>query len=333
MFLRNQTSYDVRLTKGHIDEEHAVAAVLVELAWREVDGRLERLEELPERLPTDPPATTPFVMWSGVSVTASGTAYGPPRAPFVRPASIRVGDVVRRIIVFGERRWIPGAHGLAPSQGARFEQVPVTFGRAFGGSFDVPPGVIPKVELPHPGYRTFYPLNPDGMGYFESEEQARGGELPQVERPDQLVHAWTDRPEPAGFAPCRELQTLRMREPLEAFMKKSPNLSDPMDFDVDGMLRLQHHAPPALIFPKVPFDAPIELVGLGARTIRLAVPPCPIKTTLRLRTRSLEIAPELRFLHVDADRGVVRAEYQHPFTYAPARAPLSIRVERAGGSS
>jgi uncharacterized protein YjbI with pentapeptide repeats len=90
----------------------------------------------------------------------------------VTNVELRVGNLRRRVAVFGDRRW--GGFGFE-GQPARFEKMPLRWERAMGGSLSEE--------------------NPLGRGY-------RSGVLaPNLERPEALVQTRDDRPSPACFAP------------------------------------------------------------------------------------------------------------------------------------
>jgi hypothetical protein len=333
MFIRNKTTLDVHLAHGHVTDDLAVAAVVVSLDLALAPG--EQLAPLPTPLPPaedDPPRDTLRVpLWAGVSVTASGHAMGPARAPFVCPVLFRIGAAERRLIVFGDRRWERRNGGaLQPSAPVPFDRIPLGFERAFGGGYDLPPGLLPGTDLPHPGLRVAYPLNARGVGYYPNEQIAAGSPLPNVERPDQLLRRWNDTPEPAGFTPCRDLAAWRMKKQSAGKVQQSGALGSPAEA-FDGALRLYHHAPPPLVFDDVPQGTPVELSGLGALPIWFVVPPAPARVTARTGKASASISPRLRALHVDADRRAVRAVFGHAFRYDPQRAPDWIRVQPAEG--
>src|SRR6185437_2934942 len=206
-------------------------------------------------------------VWHGVSVTAAGHASGPPSPPFVCPVIFRVGDVERRLIVFGERCWERRFGGsLEASPAAPFDRIALGFTRAFGGGYDLPPGLLPGTDLPHPGLRVSYPLNANGVGFYPDERAAVGSPLPSIERPDQLLRRWNDQPEPAGFTPCPDLVAWRMRDEA-AGRAQQPEPAQALPFTLPT-LRIQHHAPPWLIFDDVPVGTPIELHGLRASPLR-----------------------------------------------------------------
>src|SRR6185437_3920094 len=267
MFLRNRTSLDVSLARGRITDDVAVVAVVVRVPLRIEDaGLVPPLEPLEAR-ETDPPARVALApVWHGVSVTAAGHASGPPSPPFVCPVIFRVGDVERRLIVFGERCWERRFGGsLEASPAAPFDRIALGFTRAFGGGYDLPPGLLPGTDLPHPGLRVSYPLNADGVGYYPDERAAVGAPLPCIERPDQLLKHWNDTPEPAGFTPCPDLVAWR----TEHTPSPTPSLAADT---ARHLMRMRHHAPPPLIFDDVPAGTRIELLGLGQGPLRFAVP-------------------------------------------------------------
>src|ERR1700734_3499366 len=108
MFIRNKTGLDVRLAKGHVTDELAVAALVVRRAYRIEGNGLAPIAELPAPLPSDPPDTRAHLLWEGVSVTAAGHVRGPQARPFVRLVELRVGSATRRLSVFGDRVWERG---------------------------------------------------------------------------------------------------------------------------------------------------------------------------------------------------------------------------------
>jgi hypothetical protein len=167
MFVKNQSRAAPILRRGHVTEELAVAALVVASAYRVHDDGVELLDAAPDPVDSDPPDTSPYVVWEGVSVTAAGRARGPSKAPFVRPVSLRIGEHLRRLAVFGDRVWERQLGGiLAGSEALPFEAIDLAFAHAFGGGWDVPPGLLDGTDLPHPGYRRDYPWSPGGVGYY-----------------------------------------------------------------------------------------------------------------------------------------------------------------------
>ncbi|HYJ09942.1 MAG TPA: DUF2169 domain-containing protein, partial [Polyangiaceae bacterium] len=128
---------------------------------------------------------------------------GSAHAPFGRPArfvdvEIEVGATRRALRVFGERWWsfaseqdpLPLAVGPA-----EFVEMPLTYGRAFGGS-DEQAGV----SALEPWFRPWCDRNFLGRGFCGARTVASIHQrpLPNIEDPDDLVGAWDSRPKPVG---------------------------------------------------------------------------------------------------------------------------------------
>jgi uncharacterized protein YjbI with pentapeptide repeats len=97
-------------------------------------------------------------------------------------ATVRVGEWVKTLHVFGPRHWVQGPDGLVASQPEPFLAVDLDWSNAFGG----------------PGYAQ----NPVGLGLAPSSESPdQPWPLPLVESPEALIRSPADRPEPASFAP------------------------------------------------------------------------------------------------------------------------------------
>jgi hypothetical protein len=328
MFIRNKTRLDVRLAKASVTDELAVAAVVVRCAYRVTGDALSPLAELPEPLPTDPPDTSIHAVWDGVSVTAAGHAHAPKAPPFVRLVELRVGAVARRLSVFGDRVWERAAGVLVASEARPFDAIEISFARAFGGSYVVPPGMVPGTDLPHPGFLFRHRRNPGGVGIYPDEARATGAPLPSIERPDQLLRRWNDDPLPAGFSVGADLIGWRVEaeaQPrIDAHFARGGTaadfVSEPPSF------RLLHHAPPDLVFDDVPPGTSIALSGLGDGPVRFTVPPCPGGAQVAGRKGPVEVAPRLRAIHVDADRRLVLTEHDLAFRYDPRTAPDWVRV-------
>ncbi len=333
MFVRNSTSLDVALARGSISDDASGAALVVSHVLGVGDGGLTPLAKpLPSGEHDPPSGIMRLVLWDGVSVTATGTAVGPVAAPFVCPVLFRIGTVERRLIVFGERRWEQRfGGGLEASPPAPFEQIELSFARAFGGGYDLPPGLLPGTDLPHPGVRVAYQLNPRGVGYYPDERAAAGSPLPNIERPDQLVRRWSDAPEPAGFTPCRDLVAWRLKDEAAAIAQGQSSSQGPASAPRFLMpsLRIQHHAPPWLIFPDLAAGTPIELHGLRGSPLRFAVPTAPARGHDDARAQGRKTPRSgrcsARCTSTPTQRAV-HLVYDHRFLYDPRRPPSWIRV-------
>lgn len=117
---------------------------------------------------------------------------------------MRVGPVAKRLVVFGDRWWSVGLSGRDAIAGpAPFLHRPVVWEDAFGGW---------DREAPDPADHRMEARNPVGKGLVTHAPGRLGRPLPNVERPEDRIGAWHDRPEPAGlgavachWSPRREL--------------------------------------------------------------------------------------------------------------------------------
>jgi hypothetical protein len=316
MFVRNRTTFEAVLARGNFNEQFGIASINVEIAYCIGPSGLLPLAGPLERAPTDPPDITRYPLWIGVSVTATGTVRGPSRAPFVRKVALSVGSERRELLVFGDRTWQKRLGGdLEASETAPFEDIPLVFERAFGGSYELPPGLFPLTNLPHPGLLVVYPRNPHGVGFYPDKDSAAGKPLPNIELVDQPSQRWNDTPEPGGFAPCPTLTALRAPSNADAIE------SDPLAVGVRGL----HHAPGRLIFPSVKAGTTLLLEGVGSapRRLELTAPRSPVRVEARpVVGRSVrEIAGEIRSIHIDADGERVIVVHAHALVYPRSRAP------------
>ena len=118
-----------------------------------------------------------------------GRAYPaqPPKATAVVHA--QVGGASKTLYAIGDRVWNRGV----PSDPVFFHEMPLTYGRAFGGGD--------------------YPKNPLGKGFAATDGV---WSLPNVEDPGRLVRSQRDRPDPAGFLPY-DLMWPQRREQLGTY--------------------------------------------------------------------------------------------------------------------
>jgi Uncharacterized protein conserved in bacteria (DUF2169) len=336
VYVRNRTTLLAALCRGSLTDELSVGAIVISTAYAVGASGLTLLEAPPPPAQADPPDMSRHVVVRGCSVTAAGTVFGPSGPPFVKGVTFRIGAEQRRLAVFGERRWRADLLGeLAPSEPQRFEALPLSFDHAFGGSFVLPPGLMPGTSLPHPGGKVPYPLNDHGIGFYPDRASATGARLPLIELADRLVSRWSDRPVPGGFSPCPELPALRHLRVLRSAPVVEPGAAPPpevvRDLVIDGLLVGPHHAPGYLIFDALPAGTPIELVGAGKEPVRFELPAPPARVTTRRGGDLRELTPAARSVHVDADRRTVRCVHACEFAYKESTAPSWIVIEAAGG--
>ena len=328
MFLRNRSELAPRLAKGHFSRDLGVLTVSVEVVFDiDAQGALSRCSEPSERRDGDPPEVGDRVLWRGTSVTAFATVGAPPRPPFARQVRLQVADRVVDLAVYGDRTWEKRLGQWGPSEPQRFERLPLSWQRAFGGTVTLEPHLT-RDRLPHPGGPVSYPLNPTGRGFTIPGSPVQGTPLPNIEHPEALLSTPDELPVPHGFAPCPELFALRMSEQQRELPAASPVIE--AAFDTWIPLRMQHHAPGWLIFEQPLTEGTgIELSGHGPERLRATVPACPARVQTRSGSRTTELEPQVRSVHLDADRRQLRMTWAHGSRYHPRRAPQWIEVRTA----
>ena len=249
---------------------------------------------------------------NGTDVIVLGEAVcrEPSRATRV---GVHVGPYAVEWNVFGDRVWESTLGELTPSLPERFERMPVTWARAFGGVTEGEYGPIP------------WHANPVGRGFYMSREAARGQPLPNVESPAQPIKSWTDRPDPAGtgpYSPTWGLRAMAMVDVDEQAKKVS--------FHPERGLFDRAH--PALSGKKVE-PGPMRLVGWSAEgTIELAIPEVPWEVRLTFDGRETRLPMELEEILVDLRIGVVDLTYRAMFRYpVVAHQERLTRVVPRGG--
>jgi hypothetical protein len=132
-------------------------------------------------------------------VAVLGKAYAPEGAAVTTSqVDMRVGQLQRRLMVYGDRRWERDGGGFRASAPALFTSMPLTYERAFGGS------AIWYGKMAGP-----YADNAKGRGYLKRIDDVEGTLLPNVEEADQLIRSWEDAPLPGALAPVPRSSALR----------------------------------------------------------------------------------------------------------------------------
>jgi len=119
-----------------------------------------------------------------------GHAY--PEAPehLMTRVGVKVGELRKTAIVFGDRVWEKGANPQI-SAPQPFDKIPLCWENAFGGT---DPRVEDALKISHEAH------NPVGKGYADKKLPFPDLlPLPNIENPDRLIKHWLDRPEPIGF--------------------------------------------------------------------------------------------------------------------------------------
>lgn len=120
-----------------------------------------------------------------------GQAHAPQHRPSAQlDVRLRVGEKQQRIRVFGNRKWwFPTAFALVPkiTQPEPFVTMPLVYERAFGG-IDAAAALYCHKNLAGTGF----------VGKL-CKESLHEKALPNLEDPDNLIHAWNSRPKPVGY--------------------------------------------------------------------------------------------------------------------------------------
>lgn len=120
-------------------------------------------------------------------IILAGHAHSPLGKPTTHlEVGLQVGTRKHALVVFGDRYWDANTvhDGMTPTE--PFTTMPLVYERAFGGMDELNGAV--------------YEANPVGRGFMvDRPPDDHPFPLPNLERPDQLIRTWQDRPPPAGF--------------------------------------------------------------------------------------------------------------------------------------
>lgn len=128
----------------------------------------------------------------GADVVLIGNAHAPAGATVSElDVSVSVGSVQRSLRVFGDRYWRRTLGFPSISAPKPFEQMPLTYERAFGGR---------DCSAEDPAYHEQESRNPVGVGLIaaKSGQPLEGVPLPNIEDAQDLIRNPQDRPAPAG---------------------------------------------------------------------------------------------------------------------------------------
>jgi hypothetical protein len=206
---------------------------------------------------------------------------------------VEVGPYAEQLLVVGDRIWERGRGGdLEASPPLAFEQMPLTWAHAFGGSTKTEYGDMA------------WPENPLGKGYYLDQDAALGGPLPNVEDPANLVSNWDDRPKTVGIGPYPAEWMLRLCEVVE-FGGQDGQVAIRPD---RGMFDRAH---PRLSGKPIRAGDAVRITNTAfAPTLRLVVPPCPVQMELRLDTQSWVRPLEIEEVLLDLRRGALDLTYR-----------------------
>jgi len=301
--LDNHTRYPAGLARMVYGEDRIAASVLVRVTYDIRDEALVPSDAQPWLVSNDPwvgpqgPMVSDLVFYKGgVDVFLFGRAVPEGGGTTTEmDVTLRVGgDFERRVRVFGPRVWYRRFGGLAATSPRPFASMPLGLGQAFGGTDAWDGLAVP------------YPDNPDGQGFYLSEESAIDKPLPCVEDPAHLVEKWDDRPPPAGLVP------MPITSPIRA--------KNGMIQSANGRAKIRAHffnaAFPAMIAARVePGDA-VRIEGVSASgPIRLELPRHPLCVRLRFGAEVHEFPLAIDQVGFEVDEQRVFIAYRFPFRY------------------
>ncbi|GAM09403.1 hypothetical protein OR1_01681 [Geobacter sp. OR-1] len=174
-------------------------------------------------------------------ITLTGHAFAPNRDTPYAEVVIKVGEVIQRAIVFGDRYWCTSGGSTWISKPLPFESIPLVWENAFGG-VDGSSG--------DRGNTQFFPENPVGTGFLATETKRiiDGLKLPNIEHPQYLIRNPKDLVPTIGFCPVAPHWQPRLSYTgtcdANWLEERAPLLPD--DFDD----RFYQTAPPGLIAHK-----------------------------------------------------------------------------------
>lgn len=216
-----------------------------------------------------------------------GTARPASRGARQGLVRLRAGKLDKSVVVFGERRWLRGAGEPKLSAPEPFEAVSLRWEHAYGGPLER--------------------RNPVGRGAFgPGQPYVDGTRAPGLERPDQLLRAWRDQPEPAGFGVVSGgwLPRAQYAGSYDEAWSTSRMPSLPADFQ-----RRYFQAAPADQVSRTPWrgDERLRVEGAGRAALWDVALPGRSRPTLlvRLRDRQEAPTPMLDTVVVDADAQTV----------------------------
>lgn len=229
-------------------------------------------------------------------VAVLGKVYAPGGAAATAvQVDLRVGELQRKLMVYGDRRWEREGAGVRPSAPEPFSSMPLTYERAFGGS------AIWYGKMAGP-----FADNAKGRGYLKRAEDVEGTLLPNIEEVDQLIRSWEDTPLPAAFAPLPRGSALRGIRGVVVDMEAQTTRLEPAFFSF---------AHPRMQMASYPAESAVELRGMrpeGLWSFRLPEVALSVdvdlggaRYTLPMMPDTLVMLPEQRRFYVVARRALV----------------------------
>lgn len=201
--LDNQTPFAVAQLFAIDEEGRPLFVMLVQATYQLIPGQaLALAEEQPlpslagepwgEDVATSGYRREPTFAFTKLATDVALVGHAQSARGPVRELSVtfRIGPLGRVLRVSGDRVWARGVSAPVPTKPLVFEQIPLSYTRAFGG-WDLSDADVAR--------HTFEPRNPVGLGYRAPKARfVEGTRLPNIEDPDDPLEVYGQVVAPAG---------------------------------------------------------------------------------------------------------------------------------------
>jgi len=314
--LENQTDASAKLFSAPFDGMEEVPAFVV--AKKTFDlSPAGALTPSREPLPVSPePIATPFGTFHGEIFPRKDRAdfvvLGTARLAVARDQAVltaRLGRFTSSLRLVGDRVWAARGRGEpVPTSPQRFTEMPLSYQRAFGGKSV---GSMGEVAWPN---------NPDGLGFYQTADEAAGKPLPNIEWAGAAtIRSWKERPDPAGWGPYPMFWGLRATAAVRLDQQKN----------VTGISRKAfNHAHPAMVVETITGGERVDIDGVRPRPISFDVPrlDLTLEWTCGAERGSARLEADGLFVWLDQEKVVVtyRARFRYPFRREQRRAATLV---------
>ncbi|NUO47248.1 MAG: DUF2169 domain-containing protein [Polyangiaceae bacterium] len=211
-----------------------------------------------------------------------GHAYARDGAPTIASeVRVRIGDLQKRVVVFGDRRWVRGFGGFRLSDPEPFVKMPLDYERAFGGA----------------GHRE----NPLGVGAVVDRGGPETTPVPNLEDPDDLLTSPDEDKRAMCFGPiARDWPTRRaLAGTYDERWRQERHPLVPDDFDDDFW-----QCAPADQRAQVRGGEAVELVGVSPRgPIRFELPRIRLSFRTRVGKKMVEHGSSIHSMVLEPNEG------------------------------
>lgn len=189
----NQTPYESIFTVGYGKDGRERVIVVTKATFALPEGDAQEVEAAPEQRPLveadefegDPGTSSPILetdfahFKQRCDIFVRGSAHAGGRSAVA--VGLRLGEWHKGFNVVGDRRWQQSGLSLGDasmSQPLPFDSMPITYGRAWGGT---------EAKLDEPSHVTYHPKNPAGVGYHPHALRIDGMPLPNTQHSAEQV--------------------------------------------------------------------------------------------------------------------------------------------------